>query len=113
MATTSLLAGERPLARPPAGNYLAVPAGDQIRLCALGAAVTTIGRRTGASLFLDDATVSPHHAVVVRRGSRSVVLDDRSLNGVLVNGRRVDEAVLQDGDVIALGRVRLRYVEFE
>jgi pSer/pThr/pTyr-binding forkhead associated (FHA) protein len=40
-----------------------------------------------------------------------VVLDDRSLNGVVVNGARVREAVLDDGDTIVIGRVVLRYHE--
>jgi pSer/pThr/pTyr-binding forkhead associated (FHA) protein len=40
-----------------------------------------------------------------------VILDDRSRNGVYVNGARVSEADLEDGDTIALGRVLLRFVE--
>jgi pSer/pThr/pTyr-binding forkhead associated (FHA) protein len=42
---------------------------------------------------------------------RTVILDDRSLNGVAVNGTRVGEAELHDGDTIAVGRVQLRFVE--
>ena len=41
----------------------------------------------------------------------TVILDDRSLNGVTVNGKRVNEAALQDGDALTIGRVQLRYVE--
>jgi pSer/pThr/pTyr-binding forkhead associated (FHA) protein len=40
------------------------------------------------------------------------VLDDRSANGTYVNGRRVAEEALADGDVIALGGVVLTYREF-
>jgi pSer/pThr/pTyr-binding forkhead associated (FHA) protein len=40
-----------------------------------------------------------------------VILDDRSLNGVQVNGVRVSEAELKDGDVVLVGHVTLRYVE--
>jgi pSer/pThr/pTyr-binding forkhead associated (FHA) protein len=39
------------------------------------------------------------------------VLDDRSSNGTFVNGRRVQQADLSDGDVIVVGRVVLRYLE--
>jgi pSer/pThr/pTyr-binding forkhead associated (FHA) protein len=42
-------------------------------------------------------------------GSRHV-LDDRSLNGLVVSGRRVSAATLREGDVIELGRVRLHYL---
>jgi pSer/pThr/pTyr-binding forkhead associated (FHA) protein len=37
------------------------------------------------------------------------ILDDRSANGTFVNGRRVTEAELHDGDVVVLGRVVLTY----
>jgi pSer/pThr/pTyr-binding forkhead associated (FHA) protein len=38
------------------------------------------------------------------------LLDDRSLNGVFVNGARVDGKALQDGDEIIVGRYRLAFV---
>jgi pSer/pThr/pTyr-binding forkhead associated (FHA) protein len=49
--------------------------------------------------------------VVTHRGGRTVLLDDRSLNGIFVNGERVSEAPLTDGDWIGIGHVSLRYVE--
>ena len=58
---------------------------------------------------LDDHTVSARHAIVVARADRLRILDDRSTNGTVVNGRRVDEAELHDGDVVVLGRVVLTY----
>ena len=76
---------------------------------ALTADVTHVGRGITADVRLDDHTVSARHAIVVARGDRLRILDDRSTNGTLVNGRRVDEAVLRDGDVIVLGRVVLTY----
>ena len=39
------------------------------------------------------------------------VLDDRSLNGVFVNGERVVSQLLADGDEIVIGRYRLRFVD--
>ena len=36
--------------------------------------------------------------------------DDRSLNGVHVNGVRVTQAVLENGDAIALGEVQMRFL---
>jgi pSer/pThr/pTyr-binding forkhead associated (FHA) protein len=38
------------------------------------------------------------------------VLDDRSLNGVFVNGSRIEWKVLEDGDEILVGRYRLRFL---
>lgn len=76
---------------------------------ALNAGVTHVGRGMTADVRLDDHTVSARHAIVVTRGDRQRILDDRSTNGTVVNGRRVDEAELRDGDVVVLGRVVLTY----
>jgi len=64
-----------------------------------------------ADVTIDDSTVSRRHALIVHRGQRTMILDDRSLNGVYVNGRRVSEAPLRDADVITLGRVVIVYVD--
>ncbi len=61
--------------------------------------------------MLDDASVSRRHALITRRGERTVILDDRSRNGVHVNGVRVTEADLHDGDTIVCGHVTLRFLE--
>jgi pSer/pThr/pTyr-binding forkhead associated (FHA) protein len=93
-----------------AGEYLAVEDGAQVVLLSVPAGVLHIGRSTAAGLTLDDATVSRRHAVIVRDRDGTRILDDRSLNGVVVGGRRVSAAELRDGDVIELGRVRLHYL---
>jgi hypothetical protein len=76
---------------------------------ALTADVTHVGRGMTADVRLDDHTVSARHAIVVARADRLRILDDRSTNGTVVNGRRTDEAELHDGDVVVLGRVVLIY----
>lgn len=96
---------------PEPGRYLAVESGDEVVIVALEGAVTRLGRSLSADVHLDDASVSRRHALVVLRGDEVVVLDDRSMNGTLVNGERVREAVLRDGDVIELGAVRVRFVD--
>ena len=92
------------------GRYLAVENGDDVVLYMLGD-LMHIGRSPGTDIVLDDASVSRRHAVVTRRGEATVVLDDRSLNGVRVNGVRVSEKQLADGDTVVVGHVTLRYVE--
>jgi pSer/pThr/pTyr-binding forkhead associated (FHA) protein len=93
------------------GRYLAIEDGDEIVLLPLKTDLVHIGRSPSAGIVLDDASVSRRHALVARRGERTVILDDRSLNGVTVNGTRVTEAELHDGDTVAVGRVQLRFVE--
>jgi pSer/pThr/pTyr-binding forkhead associated (FHA) protein len=75
----------------------------------LTADVTHVGRGITADVRLDDHTVSARHAILVLRAERLRILDDRSTNGTFVNGRRVDEAELHDGDVVVLGRVVLTF----
>ena len=49
---------------------------------------TRIGRSLAADVRFDDPTVSRRHALIVRQADGVRVLDDRSLNGVFVNGER-------------------------
>ena len=97
--------------RPAPGRYLAIEDGELTRLVALQQAVTHIGRGFSVDLRLDDQSVSRRHAVIVDAGvgGGARILDDRSVNGTFVNGRRVTEAVLCDRDVVRVGRVTLVY----
>jgi predicted nucleic acid-binding Zn-ribbon protein len=70
-----------------------------------------IGRSLSAHVRFEDPTVSRRHAVLVTESEGVRVLDDRSLNGVFVNGERIVSRVLQDGDEIVIGRYRLRFAD--
>lgn len=116
--TEELEALDRPAADPRVastplapGRYLLVEEAGTVRPVALTRPVTHLGRGFGATLQLEDARVSRRHALVVQRRGGVRILDDRSANGTWVNGRRVLEAELRDGDVIALGRALLVYRE--
>ncbi len=89
------------------------------RLALFGIDALTIGRgakreavRTGAGelhLRLPSATVSKEHARIVRRGDEWIFQDLDSRNGSCINGQRVTNAVVCDGDWIEVGCVVLRY----
>jgi pSer/pThr/pTyr-binding forkhead associated (FHA) protein len=97
---------------PAPGRYLAVQTGsDLVALPLHPGAITKIGRGLSADVHIDDASVSRRHARIVERSGRAWLLDDRSMNGTWVNGKRVDAAILSNGDEIVLGRVVLRFVE--
>jgi pSer/pThr/pTyr-binding forkhead associated (FHA) protein len=93
------------------GRYLGIEEAGEIVLMSLAADVMHIGRSPAADIVLDDSSVSRRHALLARRGTETVILDDRSLNGLRVNGERVNEAILRDGDTIVLGQVTLRFVD--
>jgi pSer/pThr/pTyr-binding forkhead associated (FHA) protein len=93
------------------GRYIEVQGSEETLLIPLGKGVTHIGRGLAADLHLDEDSVSRRHAILVHRRSGMRVLDDRSSNGTFVNGRRIVQADLQNGDVLVIGRVVLRYLE--
>jgi hypothetical protein len=74
---------------------------------------TRIGRSLTADVRFEDPTVSRRHALIVRGVDGLRVLDDRSLNGVFVNGQRVEWSPLAHGDEIRVGRHRLYYATLD
>jgi hypothetical protein len=91
------------------GEYLCYEEGGEMRTLALSREWTRIGRSLAADVRFDDPTVSRRHALIVRQADGVRVLDDRSLNGVFVNGTRVEGRTLEDGDEIVVGRYRLTF----
>ncbi|HSR14764.1 MAG TPA: FHA domain-containing protein, partial [Gemmatimonadales bacterium] len=65
------------------------------------------GRNTSAFVFLDDITVSRHHAEFIVAQGRLEVRDLGSTNGTYVNGKRAERAELHPGDEVIIGRFHL------
>ena len=90
------------------GYHLAVRKGTETVTFRLEIGWAKIGRCERAEIYLDDPSVSRRHAMIATDPGRPPrILDDRSLNGVLVNGRRVECAELEPGDEVRIGRHRL------
>ncbi len=68
-----------------------------------------IGRRRENEMVLTDGNASRLHAYIAYERHRHVLHDAGSLNGTFLNGERVEEAVLQDGDEIRAGATLLLY----
>ena len=93
------------------GKYLAMFADGRTRVIELSTGWSRIGRSRSADIRLDDPTVSRRHAVVVQTPEGELrVLDDRSMNGISVNGEPVDWSPLGDGDELQIGRYTLSVV---
>lgn len=92
------------------GRYLAIEDSGEVVVIAIGEGSVRLGRGQASDVVLEDRSVSRRHAVVTCSDDEVVLWDDRSLNGVQVNGERVAQAVLQHGDAIALGEVQMRFV---
>jgi len=94
---------------PRSGPCLAFQSDDgELCIVAIERGWTRIGRSLTADLRLDDPSVSRRHALIVAEPGKPLrVLDDRSLNGVFLNGETVEWAPLHDGDELAIGRYSL------
>ena len=98
---------DRAVSRPPAVSRWIVTGGRRV---ALSAGDNVIGRDPAATIFLDVAGVSRHHAHIMV-GERDAVLEDLgSKNGTRVRGKPVTgKVVLRDGDQIHVGPVVVIY----
>jgi len=71
----------------------------------------TIGRSRESDVFLEDLAVSRTHTTINRQPTgRFLLRDEQSANGTLVNGQRVNEHMLEDGDKIQVGQTLLVFV---
>jgi len=95
------------------GAYLAFDDGDRVHVMPVDEGWTRIGRSLAAHVRFDDPTVSRRHALIHRDGQSARVLDDRSLNGVFVNGERAEWHELADGDQIDIGRFQLYFMSLD
>jgi FHA domain len=98
---------------PKPGRYLAHREDDgEIQIFPIERGWTRIGRSAAADIRLDDPSVSRRHALIVSEQPNSLrILDDRSLNGIFLNGDIVEWGRLKDGDELAIGRYRLFALE--
>jgi len=75
----------------------------------LDSSESTIGREFGASIPLDDVTVSRKHARISSREGIHTIEDSKSLNGTYVNAISISTQVLSQGDEIQIGKFRFYF----
>src|SRR5688500_11242493 len=71
---------------------------------------TTIGRKPHNDIQIDNLAVSGEHACIVTILNDSFLEDLGSTNGTLVNGNQVKKHILQNNDVIEIGKYKMKYV---
>ncbi|WP_374490628.1 FHA domain-containing protein [Zoogloea sp.] len=69
----------------------------------------TIGRKPHNDIQIDNLAISGDHAVIVTILDDAFLEDLNSTNGTYVNGQPVKKHVLQNGDLIELGKYRVKY----
>jgi Protein of unknown function (DUF3662)/FHA domain len=88
-------------------GVLELPTGQRV---VLGEFVVTVGRLPECTITLHDGNVSRNHAEIRPSGTGFALIDLGSTNGTKVNGQRVTEHELRDGDTITFGATTLTYV---
>jgi hypothetical protein len=95
----------------PFGHYLAFASDGEEWLVPIEAKVTHVGRGLTSHVRIEEQRVSRSHAILVRHGHTTRLLDNRSANGTFVNGRRIVATNIADGDVIRIGPVVMTYLQ--
>ncbi len=108
-----------PLDTPPAeGNRVSVdqpalvwrPKNGEEQVFPLEHRLMKIGRNDQNDVMLAGPTVSSRHATVRREPIGAVIEDEGSLNGTFVNGVRIEQQLLEDGDRVQIGPHLLVFV---
>ena len=71
---------------------------------------TTLGRRPYNDIVIENLAVSGEHAVLTITGGKVSIEDLRSTNGTYVNGRAVQKQDLLNGDLLDIGRYKIRFL---
>jgi pSer/pThr/pTyr-binding forkhead associated (FHA) protein len=69
-----------------------------------------IGRSDHNDLRVNSRFVSRNHAMLIRNGNATFLMDLNSTNGTIVNSRRISNQVLMHNDIISLGNHRIKFV---
>lgn len=71
---------------------------------------TTLGRRPYNDLVIDNLAVSGEHAAFLLEGDTALVEDLNSTNGTYVNGKAIRRQALAHGDLVEIGKYKIRFV---
>ncbi len=83
--------------------------GETIRELIFDMSRLLIGRSEHNDIAIGSRFISRHHALLVRHGSSTFLMDLNSSNGTFVNSRRVSNHVLVHDDVITVGHHRIKF----
>ena len=69
----------------------------------------TIGRNEGVEVVIPDGTISTNHCELVQDGDSYIAHDRNSTNGTRINGIRITEQRLCNGDILQVGGIEILY----
>ena len=68
-----------------------------------------IGSVAGCDIVINDSSVSGDHATILFRDNEFFIKDNFSTNGILINGKRLEDGKLKDGDALELGNTSFTF----
>ena len=71
---------------------------------------TSVGRRPYNDVVIDNLAVSGEHAVLQMSGNEVYLEDLNSTNGTFVNGKAIKKQLLNDSDMVEIGKYKIKYV---
>ena len=77
----------------------------------LGAGRVIIGRTPDNDIRLESKFVSRHHAQIISSLQSCILEDLNSTNGLFIGSKRIKKRVLQDGDLITIGKHEIAYTD--
>ena len=107
-----LNAAEQAIAIPPQAPHLVVTNnGSVMQELTIEKARHLIGRSEHNDISIRSRFVSRHHALLVRHGSATFLMDLNSTNGTFVNSKRVSNQVLKHEDVVTIGHHKIKFYD--
>ena len=85
--------------------------GETLREVTLDRPRLLVGRSEHNDLRINSTYISRHHALFVKFGTSTLLMDLNSTNGLYVNSRRVSNQVVVHNDIINLGNHRLKFID--
>jgi len=85
------------------------PEKDEEQVYEINSNETIVGRSSDVDFRLVDLYISRHHARIVRKNGKYQIVDLKSTHGTFINGQRVEDQALRDGDRVRLGRKELLF----
>lgn len=86
-----------------AGARIVVINGEDAGMAFIVKGTMSFGRAESSTVTIKDAKVSRQHAQIQQQGNEYILVDLNSSNGTFVNGERIEEHVLSNGDEIEIG----------
>ena len=104
-------AEQAPVTTPTAPLLLVSSKGHLLHELTMQKSRLLIGRAEHNDIVIDSDFISRHHALLVRHGSSTFLMDLNSTNGTFVNSTRISNYVLVNNDIITVGHYSIKFVD--